>query len=445
MKPVPGDKGRFLLGWLPEFRRAPAGFLLEMARRHGPIAGFRLGPQQTYLVNHPDYIREILQTQSRKLVKSRSTERIKVVLGEGLLTNEGASHLRQRRLAQPAFYRARLESYAAVMAEEAGRLAEGLRPGEVFEMDRAMMALTLAVVTRTLFSAAAEVDAQAVGEAVNDLLKMFPLLVMPFSEHLHRVPVLPASRRMLSARDRLDRIVYGLIRGRRASGVDQDDLLGMLLAARDEEDGAGMSDKQVRDEVLTIFLAGHETTAVALTWTWWLLSRHPGVEARLHEEVDRVLGGRTATLADYERMPYCEQVVAESMRLYPPAWAMGRRAVEEVEFDGFVFPINSVFIVSPYVTHRTAEYWPDPERFNPDRFAPEAREARPKLVYLPFGFGPRICIGERFAWMEAVLALATLAQRWRFRPVAGQTMTPEPLVTLRPKERLRMTAEARRP
>jgi cytochrome P450 len=433
MTPVPGPRGRFLVGVLPEFRRDPAGFLLRTARDYGPLSAFRLGQQQTYLVNHPDLIREVLQTQARRFVKSKSTERIKVVLGEGLLTSEGEFHLRQRRLAQPAFYQPRLASYAAVMSEEAERACAGWRPGQSVSVDQTMMALTLRIVTRTLFSAQLEEDHAEVGEAVTGLLKLFPLLVLPFSEYLHRIPILPVSRQMLAARARLDAIVYRIIRERRASGESGNDLLGMLLAARDEEDGQTMSDRQVRDEVLTLFLAGHETTAVALTWTWWLLSLHPETERRLHAELDQVLGGRPPALADYAELRFTEQVLAESMRLFPPAWAMGRRAIEPVELGGHRLPANSVCIVSPYVLHRTPEYWPEPERFNPDRFRPEAREARHRLAYLPFGAGPRICIGERFAWMEGVLALATIARKWRLASTGEKPLVPEPLITLRPR------------
>lgn len=441
MPSIPRARGRPLLGYLPEMQRDPIGLLMGMAARFGAVANFRVGPQNIFLINHPDYIREVLQTQSRKFIKSHSTRRMRLILGEGLLTSEQAVHQRQRRLAQPAFYRNRLDSYAAAMVDEAIQARESWIESVPLDVDREMMRLTLNVVTRTLFNSRLSMDAREIGESVNNLLRMFPLLVLPYSEYLHKIPVLPVTRRLLAARDRLHQVVMRLVRERRASGADTGDLLSMLIQARDQEDGSAMSDDQVRDEALTILLAGHETTAVALSWTWYLLDNHPEADRRLREEVENVLGERPATLADLERLKYTSQVFSESMRLYPPAWAMGRLALEDVEFDGYRFPKNAVLIISPYVMHRTAAYWPDPERFDPDRFAGEEQAKRPKFTYFPFGGGPRICIGERFAWMEGVLVLATLAQRWRFRVLPGQTIEPKPLITLRMRNGLKVAVE----
>lgn len=445
MPAVPCSRGWPLFGHLFDLQRDPTGFLMSMARRYGPIANYRVAGQNVFLLDHPDSIREVLQTQARKVAKSPSTRRMRVILGEGLLTSEGEFHHRQRRLAQPAFYRPRLEQYARVMAEDAAELRDGMREGQQLDMDREMMRLTLSIVTRTLFSAGEGIDAREIGEAVTGLLQLFPLLVMPYSEYLHRFPVLPVSRRMIESRNRLDRVVMRLIADRRAAGEDRGDLLSMLISARDEEDGSAMSDRQIRDEVLTLFLAGHETTAVALSWAWYLLSQHPAIEERLHREVDEVLQGRPATLQDVERLAFTTQVLAETMRLYPPAWGMAREAVEEMKFAGSRFAKGTIFVVSPYVTHRNPAYWPEPERFDPGRFTPEAQASRPKFAYFPFGGGPRVCIGERFAWMEGVLILATLSQRWSFRLLPGQMVEPRPLITLRPKNGIRMEAASRAP
>jgi cytochrome P450 len=271
----------------------------------------------------------------------------------------------------------------------------------------------------------------------------FNFAMLPFTEYLERLP-LPSVRRFNSARDTLDRTIYRMIAERRRSGEDKGDLLSMLLMATDTEgDGSGMSDLQLRDEALTIFLAGHETTANALTWSWYLLSQHPDVEARLHEEIDSVLNGRAPSYGDMPALPYTRMVFAESMRLYPPAWAIGRRALHPFDARGFIIPKRSVVIMSQYIVHRDARFFPEPERFDPDRWKPEAVAVRPKFSYFPFGGGNRVCIGEQFAWMEGVLLIAALAQKWRMRLVPGHPVEVQPLITLRPKHGMRMTLEKR--
>ena len=307
------------------------------------------------------------------------------------------------------------------------------------------MRLTLAVVGKTLFSADVESEAGEIGEALTTVLKMFNMLMLPFSEYLEKLP-LPAVRRFEKARARLDETIYGLIRERRNSGVDGGDLLSMLLLAQDEESGGGgMTDTQVRDEALTLFLAGHETTANALTWTWYLLSRNPECEARLHQEIDAVLDGRDPGFDDVPRLRYAEMVLAEAMRLYPPAWAIGRMAKTACEIGGVEIAAKSICIVSPYVMQRDARYFPEPDRFDPERWTPEQRDARPKFTYFPFGGGARVCIGERFAWMEGVLLLTTLARKWKLRLAPGHRVEPLPLITLRTKYGMRMSVIGRVP
>jgi cytochrome P450 len=306
-----------------------------------------------------------------------------------------------------------------------------------------MAQLTLSVVAKTLFSADVESEAGEIGAAMTSILEMFRVLLMPFSEYFDKLP-LPMIRRFEKARARLDATIYGLIAERRKSGVDAGDLLSMLLLAQDEtEHGEQMTDEQVRDEALTLFLAGHETTANALTWTWYLLSQHPEIESRLHREIDAVLGGRAPELADVPQLRYAEMILAEALRLYPPAWAVGRMVKNSFELGGIEIPAKSICLLSPYLMHHDARWFPEPEKFDPERWTPEAREARPKFTYYPFGGGTRVCIGERFAWMEGVILMAAIAQKWRFRLEPGQRVEPLPLITLRVKNGLRMTAEPR--
>lgn len=306
-----------------------------------------------------------------------------------------------------------------------------------------MMALTMAIVGKTLFDADVAGEAEEIGASLTTVVSFFPRFTLPFAGLLQSLP-LPSNRRFEKARARLDATIYRLIAERRASGEDRGDLLSMLMAARDEEgDGTGMSDLHLRDELMTLFLAGHETTANALVWTFLLLSQNPEAERRLHAEIDEALAGRAAGPEDLPRLGYVERVFAESMRLFPPAWGLGRRALQEVEIGGYLLPRGSHVATAPWVVHRDPRFWPDPLRFDPDRFLPEARVSRPKFAYFPFGGGARQCIGEPFAWMEGVLIVATLAQKWRLRLAPGQVVEPQALITLRPRHGMRMVPEAR--
>ena len=414
-------------------------FLAALAEQYGDIARVSLGPETIYLFNHPDLVRDVLVTNHRNFHKGRGLERAKMLLGEGLLTSEGEFHLRQRRLAQPAFHRQRIAAYGATMASYAARRRDQWRAGQVIDAHQEMMALTLAIVGKTLFDADVEHEAREIGEALTTTFESFNFgFYLPFGELLQRLP-LPATLRFRKARARLDATIYRLIGERRQSGVDHGDLLSMLLLAQDTEgDGGRMTDLQLRDEAMTIFLAGHETTANALTWTWYLLSRHPEVEARFHAEVDAALGGRMPTVDDMPRLPYTRMVLTESMRLYPPAWIVGRRALGPFEARGYAIPARSLVLLCQYLVHRDARWFPDPTRFDPDRWTPERQAERPRFSYFPFGGGPRVCIGEQFAWMEGVLLLATIAQRWRLRLVPDQPIALQPIITLRPKDGMKM-------
>jgi cytochrome P450 len=433
---VPGDQ-------LIAISRDPLKFLMKVARDYPDVAHFKLGPQHTFLLSHPDHIQNVLVAHDWNFLKGRGLQRAKKVLGKGLLTSEGNFHRRQRRLSQPAFHRQRIAAYAQTMVDYAERRSEQWMEGEQRDIAQEMMSLTLAIVAKTLFDADVETEAKEIGKALGEVLEMFSTFSSPLTEVLDKLP-LPKNRRVQQAKMRLDETIYRIIEERRGDSRDRGDLLSMLMLAQDTEgDGGGMSDEQLRDEVMTLFLAGHETTANALTWTWYLLSQHPDVEARLHAEIDSVLEGSRATADDVARLTYTEMVMAESMRLYPPVWVMGRRAVSGYKVGKFHVPAKSIILLSQYVVHHDERYYPEPEKFDPERWKPEARAARPKYAYFPFGGGSRMCIGEQFAWMEGILLIATLAQKWKLRLVPGHSVKLQPLITLRPKHGMKMTVEKR--
>jgi cytochrome P450 len=423
----------------------PLPFFTNLARTYGDIVTYRMGGEQVFLGSDPHLIKDILVTHNRNFIKGRGLQRAKRLLGEGLLTSEGGHHLRQRRLMQPAFHRDRIAGYGATMVSYADRMRQEWQSGATIDVAQEMMRLTLSIVGKTLFDADVEGQARNVREALTGVMDSFWTMMLPFAELIEQLPF-PRMRRARACRERLDAIIYGLIAERRAGGRDHGDLLSMLLSVRDEEadEGTGgMSDTQVRDEAMTIFLAGHETTANALTWTWYLLGRDEDVEARLHEELDRVLGSRLPSVADIASLPFVERIVTESMRLYPPAWIVGRRALAPYALGRYVAPARALVLASQWVVHRDARYFPDPERFDPDRWTPAFKSALPPFAYFPFGGGPRRCIGDSFAWMELVLVLATIAQRWKLRLVPSHPVEPQPLVTLRTKHGMRMVPERR--
>jgi len=429
------------VGVLPEFRKDPAAFLEKVARQYGDVVYLPLGRQHIYYVGHPDAIRDILVTHQNKFKKSRMLERARVLLGDGLLTSEGQHHRRQRRLVQPAFHRDRLAGYGAAMADRAAILRDQWKSEQPIDVLQEMMRLTLAIVAKTLFSTDVDPEADEIGSALTQVFDLFEVILMPFSEILEKLP-LPAVRRFKRARKRLDETIYRLIAERRARGDDTGDLLSMLLLAQDEEGSGGMTDEQVRDEALTLFLAGHETTADALTWVWYLLSQNPEAEAAFHAELDRVLAGRLPTFDDLPQLRFAESVFAETLRLYPPAWGIGRRALEDYPVGDVLIPARSVVLMSPYVVHRDPRWFGDPLVFRPERWLADD-PARPKFAYFPFGGGARVCIGERFAWMEGTLLLAAIGQRWRLRLEPGHRVGTHARITLRPKHGMRMIPERR--
>jgi cytochrome P450 len=435
-------------------------------------------------INDPRYIQNVLVHDAAHFVKERTVRRMKVLLGQGLITSDDPIHIRQRRIAAPAFHRQRIAAYGDQIVSIAASHRDQWQPGETIDIAAASMALSLEIVARTLFDTDVTPDIRAINDEVNTIMGLYNFIVaFPRVESFLHLPI-PGIIKFRKSKGRLDAVVNRLITEHRKSTVDKGDLLSMLLASKYEPDengshkGAvfggstglqpgektseaqralapglsstqppgpeGMSDDQIRDEVLTIFLAGYETVANALTWTWYLLSQNPKVEAKLHAELDTVLGigagkqHRLPTLADYPQLRYTEQVFAESMRLYPPAWAMGRMSTREVHLGPYNIPAGAHVFFSQYIMSRTPEYFPDPLRFDPDRFTPEAKAARPRFAYFPFGGGSRQCIGESFAWMEGVFSIATVAQRWRMEYLGTTPPVPQAKITLRPRDPLMM-------
>ena len=433
----PGPPPRFLIGNLPLFSPDPLAVFTRWAREFGDIFYYRAGWVDVYFLNHPDLIESVLVSQSQNFAKDKVIQNSRWFLGEGLLTSEGSEWLRQRRLCQPAFHRERLASYARAVSAYAEEMLATWQDDEIRDVHQEMMQLTLRIVAKVLFSVEVKQDTEKVAGALNVLLRHTSggrMILPPLLRHLP----LPALMRVKRAVRELDEIVNQIIRQRRASGQDTGDLLSMLIAARDE-DGSGMTNRQLRDEIMTFLLAGHETTAVALSWAWYLLSQHPQVEQNLHQELSDVLGGRTPQLEDLQRLPYTDKVVKESMRLYPPAWSLARAAVKEMEIGGYVLPVGANVVMSPWIMHRDPRFFTRPEQFDPDRWTAGATQHLPRFAYFPFGGGPRLCIGASFAMMEANLLLAAIAQRFQLRMLPDHPVAALPSITLRPRHGMRMS------
>jgi cytochrome P450 len=438
----PGFQRNLIWFALRKFRPVnPIVLFQHLAETYGDIAHYKIGHHNIVFLNHPDYIREVLVVQNENFVKERTVQRSKMLLGEGMITAEGAKHRAQRQTAQPAFHRQRIGEYGSVIMEEACRTRDSWRAGEQRDIAIDMMHLTLNVVARTLFATDLRQEVFELAAAINRIMGLYNFLIMlPAAEWLvHLRP--PGLAAFVRARNRIDAVVYRMIDAHRKTGHDRGSLLDLMLAASPANDEE--SRQYLRDQVITIFLAGYETVANALSWTWYLLSQNPGCELKFHQEMDRVLQGRLPAVEDVTRLCYTEDVMAESLRLYPPAWAMGRYARNDFALGDFFLPGRTTVLISQFVTHRDARYFPDPLHFDPDRFSSEGKARRAKFTYFPFGAGVRQCIGESFAWMEGVLILATLAQRWKLRLLAGHRVEPQPLITLRPKYGMRMQIEAR--
>jgi cytochrome P450 len=456
----------------------PIPLFEHLHKTFGRIAHYRFMGTTIVFVNDPEWIAEILINQAPSFIKERTLQRMKILLGEGLITSDDPIHMRQRRIAAPAFHRQRIAGYADRIVASAAASAESWSAGQTLDIAAAMMQLSLNIIARTLFDTEVTPEVLSIADEVNTIMGLYNFLVaFPRLESVLHWPI-PGIMQFRRSRARLDAIVARMIATRRALTHAElearGDLLSMLVAAPGEESAptdtgclgvptetgcprsrtwdlgsqptephpsASMTDTQVRDEVLTIFLAGYETVANALTWTWYLLSQNPEAAAKMQREIDDVLHGAAATVESYPRLKYTEMVFAESMRLYPPAWAMGRRSTKPVELGEYRIPPGAHFFFSQYVLHRSAEFWPDPLAFRPERHTPEAKAARPRFVYFPFGGGRRQCIGEGFAWMEGVLSLATIAQRWKLTFVPAYPVVLQAKITLRPKFPMMMRAE----
>ncbi len=417
------------------------GPIEEAFQEYGDFVFLNLPFMNLYLARDPDTVEDALVKRHRDFHKDRYYFFLKLVLGHGLLTSEDDYHLKQRRMLQPSFKRDRIRQYGQAMIEESAAISHDWRDGDTIDIYPEMMRLALNIVARTLFNSDVAGDTARVARALDTIMDMDTRFLHPLGPLMARLP-LPGNQPLWDAVADLDEILYRMIAEHRAAG-DQGDMLSMLLEARDADDGSQMSDQQVRDEAITLFLAGHETTAIALTWTWYLLSQNPEVEQRFHAELDAALGDRDPQAEDFPRLPYTYRVFQESMRLYPPVYMIGREAVRPTEIGGYQIPKNGMVVVSQYATHHDPKYFPDPERFDPDRWLPEYAESRPKFSYYPFGGGQRLCIGEHFAWMEGVLALATVGRRWKMRLRPGHQVGLDPRITLRPLGGMPMVVHAR--
>ncbi len=436
----PGPKGRFPLGNTLQYMGDPLGFLTRCAREYGDVVRLRLGASTYYALNHPAMVEEVLRAQSTRVIKDKLTRILSPIVGQGLLTSEGEFWRRQRKLAQPGFQREAIERYGEVMVDHALKLSDAWRDGQTRDIHEDMMGLTLAIVAKTLFDAEVSGEADDVGRSLEVMMHYY-LNPMKWFRIRELLPT-RENRNFRAAVKRVDEVVYGIIRRRRESRNDTGDLLAHLLAAQDDE-GAGMTDTQLRDECVTLFLAGHETTALTLTYTFHLLARHPEAEARLAAELAETLNGRPPTAADVARLTYTNWVVRESLRLYPPAWAFGREVVEPFELAGYPIPKGTQLMMSQWVLHRDPRWFDDPDSFRPERWAGDLQRRLPRGAYIPFGGGQRVCIGNHFAHMEAVLILATLAQRHRLATIPGPDLALIPAITLRPGAGTRMVVHTR--
>jgi cytochrome P450 len=439
----PGPTGKLITGVMPEFNRDSLAFITR-CRDYGDVVRMRFFYLRVYFLYNPDDIEWVLSTNAKNFIKARTlrTPFFKRLVGNGLLTSEGDTWRRQRRLAQPAFHRQRISGYGEVMVEYAARMIAQWRTGETRDLHRDMMRLALEIVVKTLFNADVSGEADRVGQVLSQMVKPFASQATMKWILDNRLPT-RAHRQFHAAAREIDEIVYKIIGERRASGIDHGDLLSMLLAAHDEDDGSQMTDRQLRDEVMTLFLAGHETTALTLSWAWYLLAQNPEAEKKFHTELDEVLAGRPPTVADLPRLKYTEMIAKESMRLYPPAFGVGREAIEECEIGGYRVPAGSQLFMFQWAMQRDPRYFAEPEQFHPDRWTEEFANQLPKYAYFPFGGGPRACIGNYFAMMEVVLLLATIGQQFRFSLVPGHPVSLMPAMSLRPADGIRVVVEHR--
>lgn len=441
-KLAPGPTGHFLWGSLRDREKDTLGFFVEAARDYGDVMRCRFGPILAHLVTNPEHVKYVLQENNRNYNRQTIGQaKMRMLLGQGLITSDGDFWLRQRRIAQPAFHRQKIASFAEMMVKATQDMlktwAQYSQTNKPLDIVAEMTKVTLRIVGETLLSTDISGDSDKIGEALSVALHYIMDRLNGYFDFVEKLPT-AKNRRYWQAAKTLDRVVLDIIAQRRQTPTQINDLLGMLMAARDEETGESMTDQQLRDEVMTIFTAGHETTANALVWTWYLLSQHPQVYRQLQHEIDTVLQGKAPTISDLPKLNYLTNVIKESMRLYPPVWLIARAVIEDDEIGGYYIPAKSVMLVSPYITHRYASVWENPEGFDPERFNPTNVAQLPRFAYFPFGGGPHLCIGNDLAIMEMQLIMATILQHYRLDIVPGYTVKLDALITLRPKDPLWM-------
>ncbi len=438
-RPLPGPRGRYPGELLLRVTRDRLRFFVELQATHGDVVAVPLAGQRLVLLSHPDAIRTVLGAPQGRFKKGIGLERARMLLGDGLLTSEGEHHLRQRRLVQPAFHRERIAAYADTMARHAETLAAAWRTldaGSAVETSAAMHAVALAIAGETFFGADVSGDVALVARALDDAMDAFDVALSPVYPVLRRIPGVPVVRRFERAQRDLDTLIARLVAARRREGAGRDDLLGLLLAARDTDgdgDGTGMDERQLRDEILTLLTAGHETTANLLTWAAWELAADPALQQAVRDEIAQVVGDAPLVAAHAAQLPRLRAVVHETLRLHPPAWVLGRRALVDHVVGEWTIPAGTTVLATQYIVHRDPRWWPDPLRFDPARWLDERADApRPRFAYFPFGAGVRMCIGDQFAWMEATLVLAALLRAVHLALPPGAVLPREqPSITLR--------------
>ena len=440
----PGPKALLPYALARKFLRDPLTTLTTISQIYGDISHFKFGKQNVYFLNHPNYIEDVLVTNYKNFIKSRGLQVSKRLLGSGLLTSEGDYHDNQRRLIQPTFYPKKIKSYAEVMIKKTLNLCDTWKEGSVIDIHKEMTRLTLEIISKTVLGYDIKPEDDEIGDSLLICMKYFNRLLMPFGELIEKIPVLPINKGFQKAKNNLDSIVFRMIKEHRVKLEQKEekdtDLLFTLLKAQDYNSKTGkMTDQQLRDEVMTIFLAGHETTANALTWTFYLLSTHPSIDVRLQKEIYSIFRNKTnISFDDIEKLEYTSKVLTESMRLYPPAWALGRQAINDCKIGKYIIPSGSIVLMSQYVMHRNPLYFPEPNTFYPDRWTDEFKKNLPRFSYFPFGGGIRSCVGEPFAWMEAILITAIINKLWKVNIIPSNKVVLKPLVTLRPKYGMHM-------
>jgi cytochrome P450 len=439
----PSLKGRLLTGRL--FRETTADFMLQNASRYGDLVHYTAVGHHVYQLNHPDLVQDFFLRDAGRHHRGVVMKKAIDVLGYGLLTSEEPVHMRQRRLMQPAFHRQRIAAYGEVISNHTSQMTNKWQSGAVIDLHAEMLLLALRIVGKCLFDTNVESEVRRIAAAVDAFMGFMPLAFLPFSEQIQKLP-LPSMKRIHRGQEVLNSLIYGIIRERRRDKVDRGDLLSILLTSVDTEDNTGqMTDEQVRDECLTLMLAGHETTANALSFALWLLAQHTEIQEQLHAECSQVLNGRAPTAEDFPRLKYAEKVFAEALRLYPPVWVTARTCVDSYEIAGYRIPQGAILLAPQIALHHDARFWENPEWFDPERFTEQGKTSRPRFSYFPFGAGSRQCIGEGLAWMEGVLVLAAIVQQWKIGHVPGssRSLTVTPAITLRPKGGLPLNVERR--